>query len=289
MRGAAAVTVVVGVVLGPGAAAAQAPPGALVDMPGKLFAPGRVSILAGEQVIWRNSDAVAHHVRADDRSFDSGRMAPGATFAQRVDAAGVHRYACVLHRGMRGIVEVAGIALSGPAKPLRPGAAGVLDGRAPAGTGEVAIVADGRVVSTRRPLPDGTFSAPVPAVPATYRAVAGSLSSAAVRVGVAPDVVVLARRSGLRVVVELATSPPQPGAVVLLERHERERFGFVGMRRLELGPDSRARIVLRTSRRLRLRGRLVRPVNGFSRAAGPAAVVARRGGRPAGGGGHSGH
>ena len=111
----------------------------LVTTPGRLFSPASVTVLAGETVVWRNDDTTDHVVRADDASFESPRIEPGAQFARVFEHPGVVRYHCALHRFMRGRVSVAGIALSGPAEPLRPGAGTTLQGRAPEGTGTVTL------------------------------------------------------------------------------------------------------------------------------------------------------
>ena len=53
-----------------------------VAIPGKFFAPGREVVLIGDTVTWRNGDASSHTVTATDSSFDSGLVAPGATFTR---------------------------------------------------------------------------------------------------------------------------------------------------------------------------------------------------------------
>lgn len=256
--------------------------GPTVTMPGKLFSPPHVSALSGESVAWRNDDSSRHAIRAEDGSFDSGVLRPGDLFEQRFDATGVTRYFCTIHRSMRGSVEVADIALRGPAEPVPVGGEAVLDGRAPSGTGSVVLEPLG---STAEPDSDGRFQFRVTADrPMTLRARAGDRFSAKVFVPVAPLVRATARRHGERIVVRAHVEPAQPGALVVVERYRRERFGFVRARRRAVALDgrSRARVVVgsRSGRAVRLRVRLAMPVGGYARAASDEVTVSGRGRHP---------
>jgi plastocyanin len=114
---------------GSGAAAAQAAGAqdtvaAEVGMTNQLrFTPDTVRVRVGETVRLTNSSDVVHTVTADparatDESrvslpegastFDSGDLAPGATFEQTFTVAGEYRYICVPHElaGMLGVVIV---------------------------------------------------------------------------------------------------------------------------------------------------------------------------------------
>jgi plastocyanin len=58
----------------------------------------------GATVAWRNSDGVVHRIVANDGSFDTGDIAPGATSRTlSVSAAGVN-YHCSLHPAMVGAI-----------------------------------------------------------------------------------------------------------------------------------------------------------------------------------------
>lgn len=262
--------------------AAAATPGPTVTMPGRLFSPPHVSALSGESVAWRNDDSSRHVVRAEDGSFDSGVLRPGEVFERRFDATGVTRYFCTIHRSMRGSVEVADIALRGPAEATPAGGEALLQGRAPSGTGEVVLEPHGSVVE---PDPDGRFAFEVIADrPMTVRARAGDLFSAGVFVPVAPRVRASARRRGHRIVVRAHVEPAQSGGLVVVERYRRERFGFVRARRRAVALDgrSRARVVLhsRSRRAQRLRVRLAVPVGGYARAVSDELVLSGRGPDP---------
>jgi plastocyanin len=70
------------------------------------FQPGTTTIAAGITVVWHNNDAVTHTVNARDKSFDSGSIAPGATYAFTFPKAGSFEYSCGLHPAMVGKVIV---------------------------------------------------------------------------------------------------------------------------------------------------------------------------------------
>lgn len=259
-----------------------------VAMAGKAFAPAHVTVLVGERVSWTNQDSTSHTATATERSFDSGRVGPGGTYSRRFDTPGLVTYKCTLHRFMQGTIEVAALELSAPEDPVRAGTPAELTGRAPRPGTAVTLERIGRgAIASAVAGEDGRFRFAVDtsAGPARYRAHAGGLSSAITAVPVAPAVRLAARRGRHGVSVRVHVVPPQPRGAVVLERHERERFGYVPLRGRRLDAHSRTRLVLHTSRRLRLRARLSRPVAGWSRAA-SAVVVVPRAGSSRGGGHH---
>src|SRR5579885_2816806 len=68
-----------------------------VDMKNIAFSPVEIHIAPGQSVTWTNSDPLQHTVTADDGSFDSGLIDPGATFSQEFDAPGTYQYYCTPH------------------------------------------------------------------------------------------------------------------------------------------------------------------------------------------------
>jgi plastocyanin len=70
------------------------------------FGPASLSVAAGTTVTWTNDDTAAHTVTADDGSFDSSSVAPGATFSQAFDTAGTFAYHCSIHPNMTATIEV---------------------------------------------------------------------------------------------------------------------------------------------------------------------------------------
>jgi plastocyanin len=87
-------------------AAARTGPTVKAGMKNIAFQPRRIEIAAGTTVEWTNSDAVAHTVTAADRGFDSGNMAPGATWRYTFTKPGTYQFFCMLHPFMKGVVVV---------------------------------------------------------------------------------------------------------------------------------------------------------------------------------------
>ena len=70
------------------------------------FGPASLSVAAGSTVTWTNDDSAAHTATADDGSFDSASIAPGSTFSQTFDTAGLFAYHCSIHPNMKATIEV---------------------------------------------------------------------------------------------------------------------------------------------------------------------------------------
>ena len=81
------------------AAVAQA-----VDISNFAFTPADLTVKVGDTVTWTNSDSVAHTITFAD--FDSGQVAPGATYSHTFDKAGTFDYKCSIHPQMTGKVTV---------------------------------------------------------------------------------------------------------------------------------------------------------------------------------------
>lgn len=81
--------------------------GTVIDVSIRQMAfPARVESAPGVTVEWTNNDMVAHTVTADDGSWDSGSIAPGATWRRRFEQAGDYAYHCTPHPYMKGAVIV---------------------------------------------------------------------------------------------------------------------------------------------------------------------------------------
>jgi plastocyanin len=80
-----------------------------VSMTGGAFSPKTVRAIPGDIVRWKNNDPVAHTTtrRSQVAAWNSGSVAPGATFSRTFTAAGTYGYVCTIHDGMAGTVRVA--------------------------------------------------------------------------------------------------------------------------------------------------------------------------------------
>ena len=86
--------------------APTAPAGTSVRMAGSRFAPVTITTAPGQTVRWFNDDTAPHTVSANDGTWDSGNVPPGASFERRFDVPGTFPYVCVYHPGMAGTVLV---------------------------------------------------------------------------------------------------------------------------------------------------------------------------------------
>jgi plastocyanin len=66
-----------------------------------------VEVAVGDTVTFTNEGAIAHTVTATSGAdFDSGSLAPGATFKFTASEAGTVTYVCNFHPGMQGTIKV---------------------------------------------------------------------------------------------------------------------------------------------------------------------------------------
>ena len=77
-----------------------------VDIVDFAFVPDVIVVPLGTTVRWTNLGAVAHTVTSNTALFDSGVLAPGATFQYTFTALGSYGYFCSLHPTMTGTVVV---------------------------------------------------------------------------------------------------------------------------------------------------------------------------------------
>jgi plastocyanin len=82
-------------------------PQGAATMGADAFGTNPLVVSVGATVTWTNTDSVPHTVTADDGSFDSGSLDPGATFSHTFDAAGSFDYHCAIPgHNMQGTVQV---------------------------------------------------------------------------------------------------------------------------------------------------------------------------------------
>jgi YVTN family beta-propeller protein len=68
------------------------------------FAPVALSVKVGQSVTFTNNDSVSH--TATSSAFDSGELAPGASFTVSPQRAGAYVYHCAIHPFMTGTLTV---------------------------------------------------------------------------------------------------------------------------------------------------------------------------------------
>jgi plastocyanin len=279
-RPAGAAVLVLALVAVGGAASADAPT-RTITIPAKLFDPARLDVLVGTTVTWKNDDHVNHTATAENDAFASGYIPPGGTFSFTFTKEGRYEFRCTIHRQMRGEVDVFGLVLSGPEAPVTFGRRIVFAGLAPAGTAAVTLRGPG-TEQTVKPREDGSFALRFAVTsPGSYRAGAAGLSSPGVRVQLKPILRTTLAGQTLRV----SASPPRPGAPVVLQRYDRERFAWRVLTRGAL--DARSSATFRIPAGIPLVRAVVRGAKGWADAATPA--ISMVGGGAAGSSGGDGH
>jgi plastocyanin len=77
-----------------------------VTMSGMTFSPATLTGAAGTTVTFQNNDNTTHTVTEDGGTFDSGNVAPGASYKHTFATGGTVKYHCKIHAGMKGTVQV---------------------------------------------------------------------------------------------------------------------------------------------------------------------------------------
>jgi plastocyanin len=90
------------------AASGQAAGAAAVTIKDFAFNPATIQAKVGDTITWTNQDSTAHTVTLDDKSVDSGNVAPNATFGHAFTQAGTFTYHCEIHKQMKGTITVTG-------------------------------------------------------------------------------------------------------------------------------------------------------------------------------------
>jgi plastocyanin len=91
----------------PPAGGASATVSIVGDRGRQSFTPNPVNVSAARTVSWQNSDGQVHRIMANDGSFDTGNIAPGATSQVITLGTDGTNYHCTLHPGMIGSVNAA--------------------------------------------------------------------------------------------------------------------------------------------------------------------------------------
>jgi plastocyanin len=72
----------------------------------RAYAPAEQIVAPGTTITWTNNDSVAHTSTSDAPGWNSGIIAPRATFSTTFQTTGMFTYHCSIHPGMVGRVTV---------------------------------------------------------------------------------------------------------------------------------------------------------------------------------------
>lgn len=104
--GRAAVVLAVAAIVGAVHAAPAAAKTRTVKMEGTQFAPKKMTVKRGDQVLWVNNDPFPHTATSADAGFDSGSVAAKKSWRYVARKAGTFTYVCTLHPTMTGTLVV---------------------------------------------------------------------------------------------------------------------------------------------------------------------------------------
>lgn len=79
---------------------------AIIYMKGSAYSPADITLVPGSKIVWMNDDNMIHTVTANDSSFSSADINPGATYTRTFDSLGIYNYHCMHHPGMTGVVKI---------------------------------------------------------------------------------------------------------------------------------------------------------------------------------------
>jgi plastocyanin len=84
------------------------------------FSPNPATLPAGQMVMWHNVDHITHRVVLNDRSVDTGDLAPGALSQAMAIGAGGGAYHCSIHPEMVGSINQDGSSTAPPPSSTQP-------------------------------------------------------------------------------------------------------------------------------------------------------------------------
>ena len=102
----AAACAAVALALGAAVAATRGGATHTVVMEAVAFQPAAITVDAGDTIRWVNNDAFPHTATANDKRFDSGEIAAGASWALVAKTKGTFGYVCTYHPTMKGTLIV---------------------------------------------------------------------------------------------------------------------------------------------------------------------------------------
>jgi plastocyanin len=75
-----------------------------VDISNFKFVPATIAVKSGARVTIANRDTTTHTATADNGSFDTGNIDPGASKAVTISKGGRFAYHCSIHPFMHGVI-----------------------------------------------------------------------------------------------------------------------------------------------------------------------------------------
>lgn len=118
-----------------------------VEILADSYSPKTLTVEAGTTVVFKNTSLLPHTAQADDGSFDTGLISPGASKSVTLQATGVFPFYCLYHgavggSGQSGTITVTAAAATTPtprSNPTMPSSATLPD--PPGGADGLAILA----------------------------------------------------------------------------------------------------------------------------------------------------
>jgi plastocyanin len=212
------------------------------------FNPKTLTINQGDTVKWTNSDTVNHQLVANNGTFASGILKPGASFSFTFNAAGRYGYHDALKPALTGTITVKGpppqvsVGLSTPI--ITYGGQTTISGQVSSGkANEVVVIlaqpygSSPQQIATLMTQTGGAFTyAAAPALLTNYSAKWKTVTSQTVTVQVRPHVT-LTRTSSTRLFAKVMAGQSHAGRFIYLQRHS--SFGqWITVGKLKLGPNS---------------------------------------------------
>jgi plastocyanin len=70
------------------------------------FSPATLTVKAGTEITWTNSDDIPHTVASDDHAFKSKVLDTNENFTFKLSTPGTYAYSCSIHPNMKGKIIV---------------------------------------------------------------------------------------------------------------------------------------------------------------------------------------
>jgi plastocyanin len=90
----------------PMTASSEPEPAVAIQISGFAFSPATVTVRAGQPITFTNADAITHTTTSVTGAWDSGFLAPGASYALTLQEPGTYEYRCAIHPFMQGTLVV---------------------------------------------------------------------------------------------------------------------------------------------------------------------------------------